>query len=193
MTAKYVENTGAVMMNRFLASLIIIIGLGISCRAKEWRGIVPLHSTRSDVEKLIGAPKEDLDGILVLYRLPDVMVDIQYAANPKCQEDWPYDSWNVPKGTVTFIRVAPRKHTHLTDLNLDLAKFVKEHGDSDVVNHFYYIDEAEGFSLSVHEIKAGLDGIIGAFVYGPTTKDDGLRCKRGRFRFAPPTISFRSA
>ena len=182
-----------IIINRILASLIIILGVVVSCPAKEWRGIVPLHSTRSDVEQLLGKPQEDMEGILVSYRLSDVIVDIQYAANPECREDWPYASWNVPKGTVTFIRVDPRKDVQVADLKLDLAKFVKEHGDYDVVNHFYYIDEVEGFSFSVFEREDGSNGMIGAFVYGPTSKERTLRCKPGRFRFAPPTISFRSA
>ena len=180
-------------MSKGVGALVLILSLAFCASAKAWRDIVPLHSMRSDVEKLLGPPETDLEGILVSYRLQDSRVDIQYAANPDCREEWPYDSWNVPKGTVTFIRVAPREQLHLPDLRLDLTKFVKEQGDYDVIGHFYYIDEAEGFSISVNEREGGTDAIIGAFVYGPASRDNQMRCKRGRFRLAPPTISFRSA
>ena len=180
-------------MSKCLGALALILSLAVCASAKEWRGIVPLHSTRSDVEKLLGTPENDMEGILVSCHLQRSTIDIQYAANPDCREEWPYDSWNVPKGTVTFIRVAPRQQLHLPDLRLDLTKFVKEQGDYDVIGHFYYIDEAEGFSISVNKREDGTDAIIGAFVYGPASKDIQMRCKRGRFRFAPPTISFRSA
>src|SRR5260370_771459 len=113
-------------INRFPACACLILSMMSASHAKEWRGIAPLHSTRADVERLFGPPKDDLDGILVSYYLADVIVNIQYAANPRCMEEWPYDSWNVPKPTVTFIRVAPRKETYLADLKLDLSKFQKE-------------------------------------------------------------------
>jgi hypothetical protein len=103
------------------------------------------------------------------------------------------DSWNVPKPTVTFIRVAPRKETYLADLKLDLSKFQKERGDYDVPTHFYYINESEGFSISVHEMLNNSGALIGAFVYGPESKDARLRCKPKGNKFLPPTISFRSA
>jgi hypothetical protein len=162
--------------------------------AREWRGIVPLHSTRADVERLLGKPAQDFDGTLVSYRLPAETIDIQYAANPQCTEEWPYYSWNVPKQTVTFIRVAPRgKETLLSELKLDLSKFTKERGDSDVPTHFYYINESDGFSLSVHEMD-GARTLVGAFVYGPPSSEAGLRCKpKGGFKMFPPTISFRDA
>jgi hypothetical protein len=101
-------NTGenAVMViGRSCTCMILILSIFSAAPAKEWRGIVPLHSTRAEVEKLFGPPRDprdDLDGILVSYHLPDVILDIQYAANPGCAEEWPYDSWNVPKGTVTL-------------------------------------------------------------------------------------------
>src|SRR2546423_15604886 len=113
-------------MNRFVASSCLAIIMVSLVHAKEWRGIVPLHSTRADVEHLLGKPKQDFEGILVSYRLPTETIDIQYAANSQCTAEWPYDSWNVPKQTVTFIRVAPRQETYLSDLKLDLSRFTKE-------------------------------------------------------------------
>jgi hypothetical protein len=181
------------LTNRLAFSVMLIYALAVVTNAKEWRGIVPLHSTRSDVEKLLGPPQDDMEGILVSYGLKDVFVDVQYAANPGCKDDWPYSSWNVPKGTVTFIRVAPRTTMSLADLGLNLAKFKKEQGDYDVVGHFYYIDEEDGFSISVHEPNDISKSAVRAFVYGPQSTDTQLRCKPGKFRIAPPTISFRSA
>src|ERR1700737_317169 len=46
----------------------------------------------------------------------------------------------------------PKKKRILSDLKLDLSKFTKEPGDYDVPSHFYYINELDGFSISVHEM-----------------------------------------
>jgi hypothetical protein len=82
---------------------------------------------------------------------------------------------------------------HLAELKLDLTKFDKVQGDFDVIGHFYYIDEDEGFSISAHELEGGSDALISAFVCGPRSKEKPMQCKPGRWRVAPPTISFRSA
>jgi hypothetical protein len=181
-------------MNRFVACVWLVIGMASLIHAKEWRGIVPLHSTRADVERLLGKPERDRDGILVSYRTLDEIVDVQYAANPQCAAEWPYDSWNVPKQTVTFIRVeSKKKETYLSDLKLDLSKFTKEPGDDDIPGSFYYVNELDGLSLRVGEM-GNERTLVGAFVYGPNSKDAQLRCKpKGGFKFFPPTISFRDA
>jgi len=179
-------------MTRILMSGLLIITIISAANAKEWRGIVPLHSTRADVERLLGKPKQDFEGILVEYQLSTETIDIQFAANPQCKEEWPYSSWDVPKHTVTFIRVAPTKETFLSELKLDLSKFTKEPGDYDVPSHFYYINESDGFTVSVQEMGAGT--LVGAFVYGPPSSEARLRCKpKGGFKLFPPTISFRDA
>ena len=36
-----------------IIAILIIHALGIVVKAKEWRGIIPLHSTRTDVERLL--------------------------------------------------------------------------------------------------------------------------------------------
>jgi hypothetical protein len=178
-------------MNRFVACSCLVINLISLAHAKEWRGIVPLHSSRADVERLLGKPTRDFGVNLVSYRLPGETVDIQYAANPQCIDEWPYDSWNVPRQTVTFIRVAPKKETYLSELKLDLSQFTKEPGDHDIPNSFYYINEPDGISLRVSEIDKTRT-LVDAFVYGPQSADARLRCKpKGGFKFFPPTISFR--
>jgi hypothetical protein len=61
---------------------IILVGLclticiaGATSAVKGWRGITPLHSTRANVERLLGvAPKE----ALVKYDLRDMRVWITY-------------------------------------------------------------------------------------------------------------------
>jgi hypothetical protein len=169
----------------------ITLNVSVIAHGKSWHGIAPLQSTRADVERLLGAPKDDLEGILVTYTLPDEIVNIQYAANPKCQEKWPYDTWDVAKRTVTFISVRPNREVRFGELNLDLSKFKKEPGDHDVPEHCSYFDEEQGFSVFVYERKEASQSLVDFFVYGPASKDNVLRCKpKGGWRVAPPTISF---
>src|SRR5918912_1814912 len=47
---------GVKMLLKTAGGLSLILALNFVVLAKGWRGIVPLHSTRADVEQLLGAP-----------------------------------------------------------------------------------------------------------------------------------------
>jgi hypothetical protein len=42
-------------INILLSSISIVLFMAVSSQAEEWRGIVPLRSTRADVERMLGA------------------------------------------------------------------------------------------------------------------------------------------
>ena len=151
---------------QLIACFLVILSTAIICPAKEWHGIVPLKSTRADVERLLGAAK---DNDFPLYYLPEETVVIQYSKCP-CSEKCARDEWNVPPGTVTRIWVRIKKQIPLADLHIDLAKFKKVQGDYDVEGNFYFINKEEGFSIQV-----GQD-LVMAYIYEPTAKDEHLRC-----------------
>src|SRR5438046_2962223 len=79
---------------------------------KGWRGIIPLHSTKADVIKLLGEPTTpNFDGG---YSLPDVTVTFIYSTR-RCEL-----GWNVPEGTVLRILVSIKKdRPKLSDINID--------------------------------------------------------------------------
>src|SRR3954464_4038317 len=85
------------------------------CFGKEWRGIIPLHSTRADVERLIGLPTSPGGSE---YSLKDEHVVILYSGRP-CEKD-KRDGLNVAPDTVLTITVSPRKEQTISNLNLDL-------------------------------------------------------------------------
>ena len=72
-----------------------------------------MHSTRSDVEKLLGEPNEEDGG----YLFENERAAIIYAGQ-RCQEDLP-GGWNVPQNTVVEIQVSPIKDVALADLAIN--------------------------------------------------------------------------
>ncbi|SRR6266851_6236448 len=141
-------------------ALFIAIVISQVCPTRGWRGIVPLKSTRADVERILGPPTEK-SGITYL---PDKSVVVQYSTR-RCD-----DGWDVPPGTVIAFDIRLDPIVSLADLRLDLTKYKKVRGDSDVSDHFYYVDEERGFAISVRDGKAD------AFIYQPTAKDKSRRC-----------------
>lgn len=135
----------------------------VSTQAKGWRGIVPLHSTRADVERLIGKPNFKHD----LYDFENERVDITYSSDPCTQAS--RGMWNVPPDTVISIRVAPKIELRLSDLQIDESKYKKTDGGH-LPYVFYYTNEEEG--IQIEEIK----GEVANITYFPSAKDNHLRC-----------------
>jgi len=135
-------------------------------RESGWRGIVPLHSKRSEVEKLLGPPSEILTGA-VLYRTEDGTVRIAYSKGTPCATK---DShWRVPADTVTIIDVTLRPGHLLSKSNLNEAEYTKKSGGH-LPEDVYYINEEKG------EILRVFNGEILDIQYRPTTRDKDLKC-----------------
>lgn len=148
--------------------LCLLLAAAVIPLAKEWRGIVPLHSTRADVERLLGAPAEPAKQHASFYDLENEVVTIIYAAGPPCGSGAP-SIWQVPRGTVVSVTVAPKKALRLSELRLDLSKY-KRTGGGHVTGYDYYVDEDEGMKLEVSR------GEVVNITYFPTAKDRHLRC-----------------
>src|SRR5215218_2487899 len=78
-----------------------------------WRGIVPLHSTRADVDRLIGRPNFRGE----LYDFEGERASIIYTREP-CTGGL-QGAYNVPCDTVVSIDIVPKQRLMLSELNLD--------------------------------------------------------------------------
>jgi len=140
----------------------------VLARAKEWRGIVPLHSTRADVEKQLGPPLPQFK-TLNIYDMGEERVFINYSVGA-CEKGWPY-GFNVPADTVTSIQIYLMGKVALSGLNLDLSKF-KQVQDPHVGGILYYENNEEGFTVSVNKYE----GEVRDYTYSPAAKDNYLQC-----------------
>lgn len=115
------------------ASLSLILCLALTQpstdQPKNWKGIIPLHSTRADVERLLGPPPPPpKDGTRLytpdpnspLYFFQDENVQISYMTEALAER---MHCSAVPIGTVTWIHVSLKKHPPLSELGIDEGKF----------------------------------------------------------------------
>jgi hypothetical protein len=156
-------NTFLLLMR--LCAVWLVISGGVAT-AKEWRGIVPLKSTRADVERLLGAPKHTSD-FVAYYSFPKEIVVFEYQART-CKEDIFGLGWNVPIGTVVNIGVIP-KGTHRRH-EYPLASDSK-------------IDDNGGGFISFSDVSAGLDvetykDRVTLVEYYPEAAQNQLRCPK---------------
>ena len=86
-------------------------------QAKEWRGIVPLKSTRADVERLLGKPND-----LGRYQFENERAYIDYSSTCNRINDC---SCLIPKDTVIDIYVNLEIEFKFSDLRIDRTKYQK--------------------------------------------------------------------
>lgn len=136
---------------------MLLIAVSISS-AKEWRGIVPLHSTCEDVKRILGVSTCE-----PTYDTEDGRVYITFSKKP-CA-----DGWNVPPGTVLNITFYPKTKPLLTELGVDPAKYHKEETPSPS-NYVFYSNKEEGVTITVTP-----DQKVDSINYHGTAKDSNLR------------------
>lgn len=144
---------------------MILFTLGLT-QDKGWRGIVPLHSTRADVERLLG-PSAKPDGYAEVYDLGTEGVFVEYSSGP-CRKDRK-GGYNVPSGTVIQISVGSSTRPQFSALNLDLSKYEKSE-DPELPGVLHYSNMEEGIAYEVQ------DGKVGSINYFPAMRDNHLRC-----------------
>jgi len=154
------------------SGLVLSLIVFVCCQSNVWNGIVPLKSTRADVEKLLGLPPQDNKGKdAAIYKTKDGKVFVLYSTGP-CKIK-PSRGWNVPESTVISVSVYPDAGPKFAELKLDIRKFEKR-PDPEALNEIHYLDEIDGIGLTV---DTAADGEVTRFSYFPESKYNYLRCK----------------
>src|SRR5678815_3484380 len=105
--------------------VFVILLCAATAQAKGWRGIVPLHSTRSQVEQLLGPPTEQSSTYSVVYKTPTETVEIYYADGSPCGIGEKYSRWRVARNTVLEIFITPFPGSPLSHFTVDESRYKK--------------------------------------------------------------------
>ena len=143
------------LLTLFVASIIQ------TPRPTEWRGIVPLKSTRTDVERELG----HADIACRCYKTDNEIVHVTYATD-RCTGDLP--GWNVPRDTVVRITVRPLKEIPLSEIEPNTEGFVRTVDDTFTA---HYAHGGKGLRYSVSSA-----GLITSITYLPSVGDNSYRC-----------------
>src|SRR6266540_3186553 len=117
----------------FTVMLIVAACGGVDARG--WKGIVPLHSGRADVERLLGAPTGECK---CFYDTGSETIRVAYS-KASCV-GYP-SGWNVLVDKVLALHVRSNKPVKFTDLQLIESKFYKA---ADDILTTYYSSRSEG-------------------------------------------------
>ena len=141
------------------------------CQSNIWNDIVPLKSTRADVEKILGKPMpHSIAKHAASYNTKDGRVFVLYSTG-LCNVNSEH-GWDIPEFNVIRISVYPEVLPKFTDLQIDKNKFEKR-PDPGAIDTFFYTNETDGISLTVDE----KDEFVLDIRYFPEAKYNHLRCK----------------
>ena len=151
------------MMNLLIAltGLLFSFSTGAIHQPRGWNGIVPLHSTRADVERVLGRSEDPCNCI---YKTKSESVHVEYGEGT-CNGFPP--GWNVPRGTVLLITVRSSNQPKITDLHIDLNRYVKFYDDAGFT---YYASRETGVKYEVSH-----DGTVTGVSYIASASDAHLR------------------
>jgi|ERR1041385_1554243 hypothetical protein len=146
---------------KIITCCLVLLSINVAIQAQGWRGIVPLHSTRADVERLFGAPNSQ-DGF---YEFKSESVEFFYSKGP-C-----VNGWNIPRDTVINIRVIPKRDLRLSQIKIDIRGF-KKTKDGELPGIYYYTSEEKGITIKTSA------GLVVDVTYSWTNKDRNLLCHK---------------
>ena len=129
-------------------------------KGNEWRGIVPLHSTREDVEQLLGSSSGFCK---CLYKTDAENIRVNYSIG-RCGQGERSNS-DVPPDTVLGVTVHPKNRPLLCELEVDIKK-LKKTEDPELRGTFWYDNDEEGITYYVLP-----DGRIQSVTYFGSRKD----------------------
>lgn len=144
-------------------AIVAIFVVGSDCNGKEWRGIIPLHSTRNDVVRLLGRP-DDTNDLRSIYRTEKEEVYIVFSGVQFCS----HQTTKIPTGTVLLVQVAPRVPLSAVDFLLNKGGLKEFSPSQQDPNWKGFINEEEG--LIVRAFKEKIDRIF----YVASAKDRSL-------------------
>ena len=130
---------------------------------KGWKNIVPLHSQRADVERLLGPPSAQCKG-LCKYEAPGEAIVVGYSGEPCTNRD--ENRWRVPPDTVISVTVNFEKRRKLSSFKLNLIKFAKAK-DPELRGYTTYTSAKRGVAYSVDD-----HGRVYSIDWFPTTNDE---------------------
>ena len=144
-----------------LTILLMITSLAFTQDTPGWRGIVPLQSTREQLEQLVGV----LDRRCQCYSTETESIRVEYASGP-CTGDLP--GWNVPADTVLSLKIYPKKPLVFSELKIQKENFITTVDDTVTT---YYANGEKGLRYAVPSL-----GTVASVWYGPSSKQNNLRC-----------------
>lgn len=134
-----------------------------------WKALVPLRSTRNDVERLLGSPTNACTE-LCRYDTRSERVFVRYS-DEACKKG-EASPLNIPPNTIVSMTVYPHPEARLRDLKLDERKF-KKTNDPELHGYSTFTSRELGVAYEVSDKNM----ILSIEWFGAAKNIEALRCR----------------
>ena len=142
-----------------------------SLKQDGWKGLVPLRSTRQDVERIYGNARDVAAGIFI-YRAKYEQVDIVYSG-PPCSSGF-FGQLRVPEWTVLGITIFPLPEVTMSEIVSDVKRF-RSWPDAELKGWISYSDDPTGVMIQTAN-EDGVDHVRIISYLPPPAKRQALVC-----------------
>lgn len=163
------------MVNKLLqVALTALVLFALQKKHTDWKALVPLVTTRTQVEANLGAPISG-KGYVLVYETPNEKLSVWYGGARSSDTD--LCRWNVPNETLFKFVLAPKTRVRLAEMNVDLAAFRKQKA-LEMVNDYYYYNENDGVTITTRIIEG--EEVLLNIERGPdSVQREKYCCKKG--------------
>ena len=161
----------------YILILMLFLNSFILCNPIEsgWKGIRPLKTDKTTVDKLLGTPEVDDNGYQ-RYSTNEVFVRVNYSTAPCKDDKMGRGEYNVAKDTVLDYYVNIKKAVKLSEIKFDREKYITEK-DEHMEEAVHYINMENGIRISTH-IQEGVEYVGQITFFSPNKQDaKAFRCK----------------
>jgi len=154
------------LLNLLIAPLIFFC-----CDTNVWKGIIPLKTTQTEVEQILGKRLNPLfpDYDIADYKFEGGTATVVFTLGG-CRGG--VGDYDVPKGRVRTVSVRPDPLPRFRGFKFDRKRFI-EGGHPDGPSPPFYVNKRDGIAFWLSPDEQSVQMID----YYPATKDDNLKCK----------------
>jgi hypothetical protein len=111
-----------------------------------WKGIRPLQTNKTTVDRILGTPEIEDDGYHG-YKTAEAFIRVNYSSSPCESNPAGRGKYAIPTNTVLDYDVILNKEIRLSEFRFNRQKY-RRIADGDVINFVYYYDEEDGIMLT---------------------------------------------
>lgn len=138
-----------------------------------WKQIIPLKTTKKEVEKKLGKGKDMLDNTFQ-YKHKGYFYYINFSEG-QCRERY-QPKWNVEKEVVTYFVMSLNKPILLIKTPYNLKTFIKVKGADDMSGYYIYFNDEIGLRLETQTINHSKEEFLTGIQVVPKTSESYLKC-----------------
>lgn len=158
-------------MNKWIGVALVSFALiGVQKKLLDWKSVVPLVTTRAQVEANWGSPVAG-SGYVVQYETASEKIMVWYGGAKSAEND--ACRWKVSNDTLFQFVLAPKESVRLSDVNINLASFEKQKA-REMVNDYYYYNDNEGITITTR-VTDGEELLLN-IERGPTSAERKKHC-----------------